>query len=103
MKIATGIALAVAILATATSIPAQAAKKGDAVAQREASCKAQAAKKFSGIHFIKRHNFINECMGTSTHARATSTSRAHASRMSTVHHTEVGEKKAPTTTGQSVK
>jgi hypothetical protein len=91
MKITTGIAIAAAILATATSIPAQAAMNGDAHAQLAASCKAQAAKKFSVIHFMKRRSFVNDCMGRNAQAKAT------------VHQTENGAKKAPSTTGQSVK
>jgi hypothetical protein len=99
MKITTGIAIAAAILATATSIPAQAAKNSNMHAQREASCKAQAAKKFSGIHFMKRHSFVNDCMGRNTQAKA----KVSKSKVATVHHTEIGARKAPTTTGQSVK
>lgn len=34
----------------------------------EASCKAQAAKKYSAIHFIKRRNFANNCVAQ--HAKA---------------------------------
>jgi hypothetical protein len=34
----------------------------------EASCKAQAAKKYSAIHFIKRRNFANDCVAH--HAKA---------------------------------
>jgi hypothetical protein len=37
-------------------------------AQVQASCKAQAAKKYSAIHFIKRHNFVNNCVAQ--HAKA---------------------------------
>ena len=36
--------------------------------QREASCKAQAAKKYSAVHFIKRRNFVNQCMREKTRA-----------------------------------
>jgi hypothetical protein len=45
--------------------PAFAAQDGKSHlrAQREASCKAQAAKKYSAIHFIKRHNYVKNCMG----------------------------------------
>ena len=31
--------------------------------------KAQAAKKFSAIHFIKRKNFVNDCMGYNAQAK----------------------------------
>jgi len=33
-----------------------------------ASCKAQAAKRYSAIHFMKRHNFVNNCVAH--HAKA---------------------------------
>ena len=39
----------------------------------EASCKAQAAKKYSAIHFMKRRTFANNCVAQ--HAKA-STPRA---------------------------
>jgi hypothetical protein len=85
MKTLTAIAIAAAVFATA--IPAQAATKNTAMAQREASCKADAAKKFSAIHFLKRRNFVNNCMGRTTHAKAVMPAK----------------KATPTTTGQSVK
>jgi hypothetical protein len=85
MKALTAIAVAAAVFAA--SVPAQAASKNTATVQREASCKADAAKKFSAIHFLKRRDFVNNCMGRSAHAKAT-----------------LPMKKAqPTTTGQSVK
>lgn len=65
MKLLTGIAIAAAIFATAA--PAQAAKKDPAYAAREASCKTQAANKYSAIHFLKRRDFVKQCMGE-THA-----------------------------------
>lgn len=99
MKFTTGFAIAASILVTATSMPAQAAKNGNAHAQLEASCKAQAAKKFSGIHFMKRHTFVNDCMGRNAQAKA----KVSKSKVATVHHTEIGARKVPTTTGQSVK
>jgi len=34
----------------------------------QASCKAQAAKKYSAIHFMKRRNFANNCVAQ--HAKA---------------------------------
>jgi hypothetical protein len=37
-------------------------------AQVQASCKAQAVKKFSVIHFIKRRNFVDNCVAQ--HAKA---------------------------------
>jgi len=69
MKDFTAIALAAVFLIS--SAPAFAGKEGknDLRAQREASCKAQAAKKFSAIHFIKRSQFVNNCMGVTTTAK----------------------------------
>jgi hypothetical protein len=42
--------------------------KQKASADVQASCKAQAAKKYSAIHFIKRRNFANNCVAQ--HAKA---------------------------------
>ena len=83
MKLFTAIAVTAALIAAGT--PAFAAKEGKnaAYAQREASCKAQAAKRFSAIHFMKRHNYVNNCMGISKTAKAR---KAH-----------------PTTTGQATR
>jgi hypothetical protein len=84
-----------AVSYTGTADAALSHKSRTALAQHETACKAQAAKKFSAIHFMKRRNFVNDCMGTSVHAKATKT-----------HHTKVvatRKKAEPTTTGQSVK
>ena len=69
MKILTALAIAAAVMATGVSAEA-ATKKDPAIAQREASCKAQAAKKYSAIHFLKRRDFVNQCMGRSDTAKA---------------------------------
>jgi hypothetical protein len=69
MKILTALAIAAAVMATGVSAEAATAK-GSAMAQREASCKAQAAKKYSAIHFLKRRDFVNHCMGRSETAKA---------------------------------
>jgi hypothetical protein len=69
MKILTAFAIAAAVMATGVSAEA-ATKKDPAMAQREASCKAQAAKKYSAVHFIKRRDFVNQCMGRSDTAKA---------------------------------
>ncbi|MEA2981258.1 MAG: hypothetical protein QOF09_3081 [Alphaproteobacteria bacterium] len=53
--------LAVAFAASADAATTKAGAK--VLAQREASCKAQAAKKYSAIHFLKRRDFVNRCMG----------------------------------------
>ena len=69
-KISTAAGLAAAILALAV-IPADAAKndRNAAIAQREASCKAQAAKKFSAIRFLARKDFVDKCMGRDAMAK----------------------------------
>ena len=57
-----------AALALCFAVSASAATVHKTVsAELQASCKAQAAKKFSAIHFIKRRNFANDCLAK--HAR----------------------------------
>jgi hypothetical protein len=71
MKISTAVAIAAALLGSA--LPAEAATKKDrdaALAQREASCKAQAAKKYSAIRFLARGEYVNKCMGQQAQAKA---------------------------------
>jgi hypothetical protein len=65
--------LLIAVLATTVvasfAVSAEAAtSKHKVSAEIQASCKAQAAKKYSAIHFIKRRNFVNNCVAQ--HARA---------------------------------
>jgi hypothetical protein len=60
--------LAVSFAASAHAVPSKASRT--AMAQHEASCKAQAAKKFSAIHFLKRRDFVNNCMGRNAQAKA---------------------------------
>ena len=95
MRISTSIAIAAAILAIGIA-PASAAKKGDAAyAQREASCKAQAAKKFSAIRFLARKDFVDKCMGIHKTAKATTTKKKET--------TAKKQKMEPSTTGQAVR
>ena len=85
--------LAVSFAVPANAVPSKASRT--AVAQHEASCKAQAAKKFSAVHFLKRRAMVNECMGRTAHATPKKVHQVKATKM---------QKKAPaTTTGQSVK
>jgi hypothetical protein len=94
MKISTSIAVAAAILAIGIA-PAGAAQKRDAAyAQREASCKAQAAKKFSAVRFLARRDFVNKCMGH------TSTAKANAPKKKVI---ATKKPTAPSTTGQSAR
>ncbi len=67
MKSFTAFAMAAAILAAA--VPAQAAKKDANYAAREAACKTQAANKYSMIHFLKRRDFVRQCMGETSTAK----------------------------------
>jgi len=65
--------LLISVLATALvasfAVSAEAAgHKHKVSADVQASCKAQAAKKFSAIHFLKRRNFVNDCVAQ--HAKA---------------------------------
>jgi hypothetical protein len=65
--------LLISTLATALvvsfAVSAEAAGNKQRVsADVQASCKAQAAKKYSAIHFMKRRNFVNNCVAQ--HAKA---------------------------------
>ena len=83
--------LAVSFAVPANAVPSKASRT--AMAQHEASCKAQAAKKFSAIHILKRRAMVNECMGRT--AKATKVHQVKTAKM---------QKKAQrTTTGQSVR
>jgi hypothetical protein len=55
------------LLAATFSVTADAATKKEmrkAHSTQESSCKAQAARKYSAIHFMKRRDFVKRCMGT---------------------------------------
>jgi hypothetical protein len=68
---------AAALLAVSFAASAEAAtQKTTAMAQQEASCKAQAAKKFSAIRFLARRDFVNNCMGRSANAKAVQKKRS---------------------------
>jgi hypothetical protein len=95
MRISTSIAIAAAVLAIGIA-PADAAKQRDAAyAQREASCKAQAAKKFSAIRFLARRDFVNKCMGHTSMAKAT----VHKQKATAAKK----QKTEPSTTGQTAR
>jgi predicted secreted protein len=55
--------LAAGLLAVSFAASADAATKKKQTSM-EASCKAQAAKKYSAIHFMKRRDYVKKCMGT---------------------------------------
>ena len=83
--------LAVSFAVPAYAVPSKASRT--AMAQHEASCKAQAAKKFSAIHFLKRRAMVNECMGRT----------ANVKKVQHVKAAKMQRKAPPSTTGQSVK
>lgn len=60
--------LATALVASFAVSAEAAGNKQRMSADVQALCKAQAAKKYSAIHFIKRRNFVNDCMAQ--HAKA---------------------------------
>jgi hypothetical protein len=60
--------LAAALVASFAVSADAATTKQKVSAEVQASCNAQAAKKYSAIHFIKRRNFVNNCVAQ--HAKA---------------------------------
>ena len=57
------------VLVASFAVSAEAAgNKQKVSAEVQASCKAQAAKKYSAIHFMKRRDFVNNCVAQ--HAKA---------------------------------
>jgi len=61
-------ALATVVVASFAVSAEAAGSKQTVSAEVQASCKAQAAKKFSAIHFMKRRDFVNNCVAQ--HAKA---------------------------------
>jgi hypothetical protein len=53
--------VAAGLLAGAFTVSADAAKK-HGTAQLQAQCQAQAKKKYSAIHFLKRRDYVKNCM-----------------------------------------
>ena len=45
------------------AITPAAAKDSPAMAQKRKECKAEAAQKYTAVHFVKRNKFVNACMG----------------------------------------
>jgi hypothetical protein len=54
--------VAAGLLAGAFVISAEAAAKKSGSAQLQAQCQAQAKKKYSAIHFLKRRDYVKNCM-----------------------------------------
>jgi len=50
------------LLAGSFAISADAATKKSGMAQAKAQCEAQAKKKYSAIHFLKRRDYVKNCM-----------------------------------------
>jgi hypothetical protein len=86
---AAGLALSFAVSADA------AGAKRTVSAEVQASCKAQAAKKFSAIHFLKRRDFTNNCIAQHASAKPKATIAAKKAPAATA------AKPMPSTTGQS--
>ena len=83
-----------AALAVSFSLSAEAAgMKQKVSADVQASCKAEAAKKFTSVHFLKRRNFVNSCIAQ--HANANKQAKAKPAT--------TGQPVRPTTTGQAAK
>ncbi|MFZ0069330.1 MAG: hypothetical protein WAK90_24480 [Pseudolabrys sp.] len=61
-------ALATALVASVAVSAEASGNKQKVSADVQASCKAQAAKKYSAIHFMKRRDFVNNCVAQ--HAKA---------------------------------
>jgi hypothetical protein len=91
--IAAALAMSFAASAHANSAPKQ--KVATSV---QASCKQEAAKKFSAIHFLKRRNFANNCMAQHASAKAKPVATSQAAKPMTT-----GQAAKPTTTGQAPK
>jgi len=79
-----------AALAMSFVTSADAAQKQKVSADVQAACKAQAAKKFSAIHFLKRRDFVNNCIAQHASAKPKATTGQAA-------------KSQPMTTGQAPK
>ena len=81
-----------AALVISFAVSAEAAgNKQKVSADVQASCKAQAAKKYSAIHFLKRLNFVNNCIAQYANAKTQPKAKA----------TAAGEPTKTTTTGKA--
>lgn len=54
--------MAAGLLAGSFSMSADADTKKSGMTQVKAQCEAQAKKKFSAIHFLKRRDYVKNCM-----------------------------------------
>jgi hypothetical protein len=71
----------------------------------QTSCKAQAAKKFSAVHFIKRRNFVNQCVAQHNGSKMKMHAKAKSKPTSSQQAQPATNAQAPkpTTTGQAPK
>ena len=71
----------IAASALSFSVTAQAAtQKHKVSAEVQADCKAQAAKKFSAVHFIKRRTYTNNCIANHANAKPLAKTKATATQ-----------------------
>ena len=63
MKIIIAVVSAAFLVTSFSAITPAAAKDSPAMAQKRKECKAEAAKKYTAVHFVKRNRFVNTCMG----------------------------------------
>jgi len=54
--------IAAGLMAGSFAISADAGTKHSGMAERKAQCQAQAKKKYSAIHFLKRRDYVKNCM-----------------------------------------
>jgi hypothetical protein len=95
---------ATAALALSFAMPAQAARnKQTASADTQTSCKAQAAKKFSAIHFIKRRNFVNQCVAQHNGGKMKMHAKSKPANNQEAQPATNAQAPKPTTTGQAPK
>jgi hypothetical protein len=88
--------IAAAIAACFAVSPGAAATKHRVSADVRATCKQEAAKKFSAIHFMKRRSFENNCIARHASAKAKPSSTAQAAK-------PTAPQAKPSTTGQAPK
>jgi hypothetical protein len=75
--------MAVALAASFAVTADAASHKQKVSADVQASCKDQAAKKFSAVHFLKRRNFVNNCVAERTAANKHANAKPAASKATT--------------------
>lgn len=62
MKAIIAVITATFLVTSFGTISPAAAKDSPAMAQKRKECKAEAARKYSAVHFIKRSKFVTACM-----------------------------------------